>query len=105
MTVTDFKARAAKAQETALQKQHDCEAEFGFTRRTFVRVIAGNKQFAGRVGRLMSYNDLRDKDHSTIAVEAAVVFTAGENQPAVYFLPKELAPAERPTTWGTAPKA
>jgi hypothetical protein len=74
--------------------------EFGFKRRTFVKVITGNRQYRERVGRLMSYNDQRDKDHPTIAVEAAVVFTAGENQPAVYFLPKELEPAQQPANWG-----
>jgi hypothetical protein len=100
MMATDYKERAAKAQETALRKQHECEAEFGFKRRTFVRVVSsGSKQYLGRVGRLMSYNDLRDKDHPGIAVEAAVVFTAGENQPAVYFTPKELEPASQPASW------
>jgi len=99
--VTDYKERAAKAQETALRKQHECEAEFGFKRRTFVKVVSvGSRQYLGRVGRLMSYNDLRDAEHRSIAVEAAVVFTAGENQPAVYFEPKELAPAVQPANWG-----
>jgi len=99
--VTDYKERAAKAQETALRKQHECEAEFGFKRRTFVRVVSvGSKQYLGKVGRLMSYNDQRDAQHPGIAVEAAVVFTAGENQPAVYFEPKELEPASQPTNWG-----
>jgi hypothetical protein len=97
--VTDHKERAAKAQETMLRKQHECENEFGIKRRTFVKVITGNRQYAGRTGRLMSYNDLRDKDHPTIAVECAVVFTAGENQAAVYFLPKELEPASQPANW------
>jgi hypothetical protein len=100
MMATDYKERAAKAQETALQKQHDCEDEFGFKRRTFVRVVAGTKQYAGKVGRVVSYNDLRDKDHPGISVEAAVVFTAGENQTPVFFEPKELEPAQQPTNWG-----
>lgn len=99
MMATDHKERAAKAQETARLKQHECEAEFGFIRRTFVKVIAGDKHYRNKVGRLMSYNDLRDKDHPGIVVEAAVVFTAGENQPAVYFEPKELAPDEQPPNW------
>lgn len=99
--MTDHKERAAKAQETALRKQHDCEAEFGFKRRTFVRVVsAGSKQYLGRVGRLVSYNDLRDAEHRSITVEAAVVFTAGENQTPVFFTPKELAPAQQPANWG-----
>lgn len=104
--MTDYKQRAALAQETALRKQHDCELEFGIKRRTFVKVISPNsKQFKGRVGRLMSYNDLRDKDHPGIAVEAAVVFSAGENQPAVYFLPKELEPDVQPANWGLSKTA
>lgn len=98
--MTDYKARAAQAQETALRKQRECEAEFGFKRQTFVKVISGNRQYLGRVGRLSSYNDLRDKDHPTVSVEAAVVFSAGENQAAVYFVPKELEPAKKPETWG-----
>jgi hypothetical protein len=99
----DHKERAAKAQETALRKQHECEAEFGFKRRTFVRVVsAGSKQYLGRVGRLVSYNDLRDKDHPGISVEAAVVFSAGENQTPVFFEPKELEPAQQPANWGVS---
>lgn len=99
---TDYKARAAQAQETALRKQHECEAEFGFKRQTFVRVLPGHKQYSGKVGRLSSYNDLRDTAHPTIAVEVAVVFTAGENQTAVYFEPKELEPAKKPENWGVS---
>lgn len=100
----DAKERAAKAQETALRKQHECELEFGFKRRTFVRVVSAGR-YRGRVGRLMSYNDQRDVSHPGIAVEAAVVFTAGENQRPVYFLPKELEPAQQPANWGSQKSA
>jgi hypothetical protein len=53
----------------------------------------------------MSYNDQRDVSHPGIAVEAAVVFTAGENQRPVYFLPKELEPAQQPANWGSQKSA
>lgn len=91
--------RAAQAQETKERKQRDCENEFGLKRHRFVKINKASA-YDGKVGRIQSYNDLRDKDHPSIPVEVGVVFFPGQGQHPSWFLPYQLEYAKEPANWG-----
>lgn len=96
--MTSYAERIAKSKETAERKIRDCENEFGIKVHAFVKILTGKAPYRGRIGRVMTYNDLRDEAHPNIRPEVGVVFSAGR-QAHIWFDPKELEVTHEPANW------
>lgn len=99
MTTTEKMSPREIAAINKEEKQKSCETEFGFRRRSFVR-INGAKGWEGKVGRIKQYCDERTDKHPNIRVEIEVVFSPGQGATAYSFYPVNLQEASQPASWG-----